>query len=122
MFVGCIGYIGARLSDPLIALLLGDTINKFIQINREASVNISQSQYDFLLKEFMDITNKMVYRFLYIGAICFFSNFIGGLIIGYTGLRQIHRLKEKYFKLILNQEQSWFDVNNSFKIGTKVQM
>ena len=122
MAIGCLGYIGAGLADPLIALLLGDTINKFIQINRNISGNISQSQYDLLMEEFTGIANKMVHRFLYIGAICFLSNFIGGLIIGYTGLRQIHRIKENYFKLILNQEQSWFDENNSFELGTKVQM
>ena len=122
MLVGCLGYIGAGLADPLIALLLGDTINKFIQINRSVSGHINQNKIDLLMKDFMDITNKMVHRFLYIGAICFLSNFIGGMIIGYTGLRQIHRLKEKYFQLILSQEQSWFDENNSFELGTKVQM
>jgi ABC-type multidrug transport system fused ATPase/permease subunit len=122
MIVGCIGYMGAGLADPLIALLMGDTINKFIKINSIESGDITKSQYQLLMKEFMHITDKMVHRFLYVGAICFLSNFLGGMTIGYIGLRQIHRLKEKYFKLILEQEQSWFDEKNSYEICTKVQM
>ena len=122
MLIGCLGYIGAGLADPLIALLLGDTINKFIGINRIVSGQISQKQYDILMKEFSDTANKMVHRFLYIGAICFLSNFIGGFSIGYSALKQIHKLKENYFKIILNQEQSWFDEINSFELATKVQM
>ena len=122
MLVGCLGYIGAGLADPLMALLLGDTINKFISINRIVSGEINQVQYDIQMKEFSNIANKMVHRFLYIGTICFLSNFIGGFSIGYSALRQIHKLKENYFKIILNQEQSWFDENNSFELATKVQM
>ena len=122
MLIGCVGYIGAGLADPIMGLLLGDTINKFIRINRIISAQISQEQYNIAMKDFMDIARKMVYRFIYIGVICFFSNFIGGLSIGYSGLRQIHNLKKNYFKIILNQEQSWFDENNSFELSTKVQI
>jgi ATP-binding cassette subfamily B (MDR/TAP) protein 1 len=122
MLIGCLGYIGAGLADPLMGLLLGDTINKFIQINRIISVPISQEQYNIIIEDFMDIARKMVYRFIYIGVICFFSNFIGGLTIGYSGIRQIHNLKTNYFKIILKQEQSWFDEINSFELATKVQM
>ena len=30
-------------------------------------------------------------------------------------------MKIKYFTIILNQEQSWFESNNIFELGTKVQ-
>jgi ABC-type multidrug transport system fused ATPase/permease subunit len=39
----------------------------------------------------------------------------------YSGLRQMHHLKEKYFALILKQEQGWFDENNAYEFATKVQ-
>ena len=32
-----------------------------------------------------------------------------------------HRLKRQYFKVILSQEQGWFDANNPFEFATKVQ-
>ena len=33
----------------------------------------------------------------------------------------MHHLKEKYFALILKQEQGWFDENNAYEFATKVQ-
>ena len=33
----------------------------------------------------------------------------------------MHHLKEKYFSIILRQEQGWFDSNNVFEFSTKVQ-
>ena len=36
-------------------------------------------------------------------------------------MRQMHHLKEKYFSIILRQEQGWFDSNNVFEFSTKVQ-
>ena len=39
----------------------------------------------------------------------------------YVGMRQMHHLKEKYFSVILRQEQGWFDANNAYEFSTKVQ-
>ena len=39
----------------------------------------------------------------------------------YCGMRQMHHLKEKYFAVILRQEQGWFDANNAYEFSTKVQ-
>ena len=39
----------------------------------------------------------------------------------YCGMRQMHHLKEKYFSVILRQEQGWFDANNAYEFSTKVQ-
>ena len=39
----------------------------------------------------------------------------------YVGMRQMHHLKEKYFAVILRQEQGWFDANNAYEFSTKVQ-
>ncbi len=33
----------------------------------------------------------------------------------------MQNLKIKYFTVILSQEQSWFEANNTFELGTKVQ-
>ena len=32
-----------------------------------------------------------------------------------------HKLKRLYFKVILSQEQGWFDANNAYEFATKVQ-
>jgi len=45
------------------------------------------------------------------------SNFFMLFLWGYSALRQMDTLKIKYFELILNQEQSWFDEHNSFEFA-----
>ena len=51
-------------------------------------------------------------------AVC---NFLMVFLWSYLSLRQIHWLKINYFRIILNQEQGWFDANNTFEFATKVQ-
>ena len=58
---------------------------------------------------------------LYIGTGMFFAFFLNKFMWNYSGLRQMHHLKEKYFALILKQEQGWFDENNAYEFATKVQ-
>ena len=70
---------------------------------------------------FMDMVDDMVNKFLYIGTGMFFAYFLMTSMWTYTGLRQMHKLKEKYFATILKQEQGWFDANNAFEFATKVQ-
>ena len=79
MLIVFLGYIGAGLADHLMGLLLGDTINKFIQMNRIISVQNSHEQYNIIIEDFMDIDSKMIYKFIYIGAIFFVAHFIRGL-------------------------------------------
>jgi len=51
----------------------------------------------------------------------FVFNFLGEFLWLYSGMRQMHNLKINYFSTILKQEQSWFESNNVFELGTKVQ-
>ena len=68
-----------------------------------------------------DIVNDMVRRFLYIGIGMFIAEFLNNCFWNLAGLRQIYHMKEKYFALILKQEQGWFDSNNAYAFATKVQ-
>ena len=65
--------------------------------------------------------NILVRELLIVGASMFLA--FGGekFFWSYCGLRQMHHLKEKYFAVILKQEQGWFDSNNAYEFSTKVQ-
>ena len=39
----------------------------------------------------------------------------------FVGRRTCHKLKENYFRVILSQEQGWFNSNNPFEFATKAQ-
>ena len=99
MTIGAIGGIASGVAGPLMSLLFGE-------------VNIDSME---------DIVNDMVRRFLYIGIGMFIAEFLNNCFWNLAGLRQIYHMKEKYFELILKQEQGWFDSNNAYAFATKVQ-
>ena len=63
----------------------------------------------------------MVTKLMIIGASMFFAFGLSKFLWNYIGMRQMHHLKEKYFSVILRQEQGWFDANNVYEFSTKVQ-
>ena len=99
MTIGAIGGIASGVAGPLMSFLFGE-------------VNIDSME---------DIVNDMVRRFLYIGIGMFIAEFLNNCFWNLAGLRQIYHMKEKYFALILKQEQGWFDSNNAYAFATKVQ-
>ena len=129
MILGVIGSLGSGVAFPIIAYLAGDMTTKMsgTQNGGETTqtMELTKEQELELLKmmegPFMDMVDDMVNKFLYIGTGMFFAYFLMTSMWTYTGLRQMHKLKEKYFATILKQEQGCFDANNAFEFATKVQ-
>ena len=134
MILGIIGSLGSGVAYPLIAFLAGDMTTKLIPLQDPARMascgtpDASLSEDELAMwflecnkDEFWDIVDDMVNKFLYIGTGMFFAFFLMTSMWTYSGLRQMHKLKEKYFATILQQEQGWFDANNAFEFATKVQ-
>ena len=67
------------------------------------------------------LIDKQIKKLLVVGAIMFVCNFLMMFLWSYIAMRQIRRLKINYFRIILNQEQVWFDENNASEFATKVQ-
>ena len=65
--------------------------------------------------------NKLILYFFLLGVFTFIFNFFMLFLWGYSAMRQMNNLKIKYFELILNQDQNWFDENNSYEFSTKIQ-
>ena len=126
MIFGLLVSIFSGIASPLMILLFGEIIDDFgdlkFSYNAIPQHDITYIPVKSLItNEFKDIINKMILRFLYIGIAMLFAGFFNNTLWSYVGQRQIQHLKEKYFKLILTQEQGWFDSNNAFEFSTKVQ-
>ena len=119
MIAGTIFTIGAGCSGSLVALLLGDTINDFTDTSEIE--DLPDNEYKEIMDKIEPSVNKMIKKFLIIGAIMFVCNFFMMFLWAYSSLRQMHWMKINYFNLILKQEQGWFDENNAFEFATKVQ-
>jgi hypothetical protein len=71
--------------------------------------------FEYIMEDEIEpIINKKINQFLIIGAVMFVCNFLMMFLWSYLALRQVHWLKNNYFRIILNQEQGWFDENNAF--------
>ena len=118
MILGVIGSLGSGVAFPLIAFLAGDMTEKLASTMGDLDlVNNPES----FITPFKEEVKSMVHKFLYIGTGMFFAFFLMYSMWTYSGLRQMFKLKEKYFATILKQEQGWFDANNAFEFATKVQ-
>ena len=123
MIFGVIGSLGAGVAGPLMTLLFGDMINDFAGTSDTNSTLDASNPIVFnaMMKAFKDTVAKMVKKLLIIGFSMLVANFLMTFMWSYSALRQMHHLKEKYFAIILKQEQGWFDQNNAFEFATKVQ-
>ena len=119
MIAAIIFTIGAGCSNPILSLLLGNTLNDFGESSEIE--DLPDNEYKQIISQIEPPINRMVKRFLIFGAIMFVCNFFMMFLWSYSSLRQMHWMKINYFRLILNQEQGWFDQNNTFELATKIQ-
>ena len=151
MILGVIAAFGSGVAGPIMCYLFGDMANDFTSVNGDESqmdllktlmdckneaevVQLAGGNEDKawiylifyrqgkqLFNKFDDNVNSMVKKLLIIGASMFFAFGIEKFLWNYIGMRQMQHLKEKYFSVILRQEQGWFDANNAYEFSTKVQ-
>ena len=103
-------------SNALWNIIAGNTINELTNI-----IDAPEAEYNSKISEIEEPVNKLIMLFMILGALTFLTNFFMLFLWGYSALRQMNTLKIKYFQLVLNQEQSWFDEHNSFEFSTKIQ-
>ncbi len=107
-------------NDDEIKVLAGYDSDPFWS-DRFWSYKIVYDKAKALFQTFDENVKDLVRKLLIIGAAMFVA--FGGqkFFWCYCGMRQMHHLKQKYFAVILRQEQGWFDANNAYEFSTKVQ-
>ena len=118
MLLGTVGSILSAISGPIMSYNFGGAINNFSEIQ---NVNINDPIYKEQIELFIYNIEIIIKRYLILGGILFFSNFLQAFCWQYSAFLQIYKLKENYFSLIMSQEQAYFDNCNSFELVTKVQ-
>ncbi|MCQ2817147.1 MAG: ATP-binding cassette domain-containing protein [archaeon] len=121
MVLGVIGSFGSGASMPIIALLVGRSVGEYSKTSESRTGELTPIEKRNIFSEFKDDVDDTVYKFLYIGAAIAVATFLSNFLWEYVGLKQVYHLKEKYFTVILKQEQGYFDVNNPYEFSTKVQ-
>ena len=110
-----IGSIFAGIAMPVMAYYSSDLMGDIGNTSEYADDPL------ILIDRVKDVFNTQIKRFFIFGVIAFVANFLAICCWTLAGSRMCHRLKRQYFKVILSQEQGWFDANNPFEFATKVQ-
>ena len=108
MIFAILGSLGAGISNPLFAYFLGNVLNGITPKN-----TLSQ-----LIASLSILTNN----FLFVGAGMFVANLLANCLWLIIGRRTAYKLKEKYFSLIMSQDQKFFDKHNPFELSSKMQL
>ena len=118
IFFAIIGSIGAGLTFPLMIYTTSDV---YSQVGNTSEMKeITEEDIKHMLEIVAKVLDDQVKRQLYNGAFSFTCYFISIFFWSLVGNKCIYKLKEKYFTIILKQEQSWFDSNNPLEISTNV--
>jgi ATP-binding cassette subfamily B (MDR/TAP) protein 1 len=107
IILAMIGSVGSGLSMPIFSLLFGSTISFIGPTNS--------------LEEITDSINNILIRFSIVACAMFCAYFMNSSFWIYTSTKNLAALKREYFKVIMRQEQGWFDQNNPYQFSTMVQ-
>lgn len=102
-----IGSVGSGLSMPVFSLLFGSTISGIGPANSLDSLTES--------------INDILVKFSIVACAMFVAYFMNSAFWIYTSTKNLSALKREYFKVIMQQEQGWFDQNNPYQFSTMVQ-
>lgn len=121
MIIGLIVSIVAGLQFPILCFLLGDTLSKYNMASSSNTNGKSDDEINRIMEDFKVVAKDLVDTYFYVSIGVFLANFFMNSIWNYVGSMQIHHLKEKYFGILLKQDQKWFDKSNVYEYATKVQ-
>jgi len=103
-----LGSVLGGASMPLISLLLGKVLNNF-------DGNIANADVPSLV-------SGLITAFLLVGIAIFIGSYLMVFFWTMAGRRLINKINEDYFRMIMKQDQAWFDQSNMFEFATKVQI
>jgi|LauGreDrversion4_2_1035121.scaffolds.fasta_scaffold660566_1 ATP-binding cassette subfamily B (MDR/TAP) protein 1 len=109
MIIALLGSLGMGISMPLFSVIFGGSINTFGTLNTKGN------------ETFLSDISSLCLKFVYVGLGIWFASYLMIWLWGYNGRVIAKRIKEKYFELLMSQEQGWFDAQNVNEFSTKIQ-
>ena len=124
LFLVLIAIISSLLSGmslPISVFFYGELVSKLGDSYTQDPDSLPLNEKIAFYEDFTSSVRRISLNLVYFGLTAFFTYFLMNCLWNYIGLKQIHHLKEKYFALILSQEQKWFESQNMFEYTTKIQ-
>jgi ABC-type multidrug transport system fused ATPase/permease subunit len=104
--LACLGSLIAGAAMPLISLLLGKVINQF-------DGNIEKEKVP-------ELVSGLITNFILAGIAILIGSFMMIFFWTIVGRRLTSKVSKEYFRVLMQQKQSWFDQNITSQINTRV--
>jgi len=101
-----LGSVIAGASMPLISLLLGQVINQF-----NGTIEVSKVP---------EMVQGLIINFILAGIGVFIGSFMMIFFWTIVGRRLSNKISKEYFRVIMKQNQAWFDKYDTYQINTRV--
>jgi len=125
LVLGIIGAIVSGGSMPVLfyigSSVMSDSGNTSELKNMNVPPQVKEMIVNNMKNSVRDSMNLNIKRYLVTGAISIVFSFIGGFCWQYIGSQSSYNFKKRYFIVLLDQEQGWFDTYNTYEIANKVQ-
>ncbi|TYZ64163.1 hypothetical protein PybrP1_006310 [[Pythium] brassicae (nom. inval.)] len=108
MMLGTIGALAAGLGQPIQIVLIGNVMNAFNPTNLPDGATLRAN------------VNSVALNFVWVGLGMIAGGFIQVACWSLTASRQAKRLRSAYVSAILTKHISWFDLNDSKQLATRV--
>ena len=120
MVFGAICTAFSGCTSSISALILGISINQLTSLLGIENIK-DEAKYQSRIDDVDKPLKRLILFLLLLAVFTLVANFFMLFLWGFSAMRQMNSLKTKYFELILSQEQSFFDENNSFEFSNKIQ-
>ncbi|XP_051008007.1 ATP-dependent translocase ABCB1 isoform X7 [Acomys russatus] len=123
MLVGTLAAIIHGVALPLMMLVFGDMTDSFANVGNNLPNYTNGNFYNNSSEIFAKLEDEMTtYAYYYTGIGA------GVLVVAYIQVsfwclaagRQIHKIRQKFFHAIMNQEIGWFDVHDVGELNTRL--
>ena len=125
LLLAIIGSLASGITFPSLIYISVDNFSNIGNTQETRNIN-APPQVLKMIQEMMEQSirksmDKNIKRQLVCGAISFVANFISLTFWALIGHRCAHKFNKNYFKILLSQEQGWFDCYNAYELASKVQ-
>ena len=116
--LGVIGLIVCGLANPVFSYINANVITDVGNTSENRGSILEEELMKLNVKETMNTNIKIT---IICGCIALVGGIVGFFFIGLFSTRCLYNFKKKYIRVILSQEQGFFDLCNVFEFASKIQ-
>lgn len=118
ILIGAVCSVLSGLMQPYSMILFGDVTGAIVTYAFNYNQSLSQEQKDVLAQDLHDAVWSFTVQSIGIGFGVIIVTYISTVLLSYSCIRQILRIRKKFLDKTLDQDIAWFDMNQTGDFST----